>query len=533
MSFFQQHPLSVVIFFPAFGALLLLILKREWLPEIRKLALLVSVLEFLLSCRLWLDWGTEDASLGHFAELVPWLPRFGISYSIGLDGIALLLVILTTLITPLAILASWNVEKNVRDYMMAFLVLEAAMLGCFSSTDLVLFYVFWELMLVPMFLLIGVWGGPRRVYAAMKFFLYTLLGGLPMLIAILWLGALHREATGTVSFLFRDLMRLTISPEAQGWLFLAFALAFAIKVPLFPFHTWLPDAHVEAPTAGSVILAAILLKFGCFGYIRYAIPLFPAAAAKWTGPILILAVVGIIYGSLVAFAQKDVKKLVAYSSVAHLGFVMLGIFAGSVAAAQGAVLQMINHGISTGALFLLVGFLYERRHTRDLDQFGGLASVAPLTAGAFVIVSLSSIGLPGTNGFIGEFLVLAGTFRQHKLLAALAAIGVVLGAVYMLTAVQRIFWGEITHEENRKLPDLTLREGVILLPLLILIFVIGVYPSLLLRKTEPPVRATLAAFDARSRGTQRTIPVELEIVPRGQEEKAPPLPAPLAGGEAR
>ncbi len=540
ISFFTRHPLSVIIFFPAFGAFLMLILKREWVGEIRKLALLVSVLEFLLTWRLWIDWGNEDASMRHFAEEGVWLAKYGIHYAIGLDGISLLLLTLTAFMTPLAILASFSVEKNPRDYMIGFLLLETAMLGCFAATDLILFYIFWELMLVPMFLLIAGWGGPRRIYAAMKFFLFTIVGGLPMLVAIIYMGHLRTIQAGSPSFLFRDLMALNLPPGVQSWLFLAFALAFAIKVPLFPLHTWLPDAHVEAPTAGSVILAAVLLKFGTYGYIRYAIPLFPDATMRWTMPILVLSVIGILYGSFVAFAQKDVKKLVAYSSVAHMGFVMLGLFAGTAAAAQGAVLQMINHGVSTGALFLLVGVLYERRHTRELDQFGGIAAVMPWAATFFVIVTLSSIGVPGTNGFVGEFLILAGTFKTHWFVATLAALGVILGAVYMLTAVQKIFWGEITVEENRSLRDLTAREVACLLPLIALIFVIGVYPSFLLRKTEPPVRQALATLQSKqiqpapvSRPTPAEEPPTAPASPGPGSEAAPGPQASAQGGTAR
>jgi NADH-quinone oxidoreductase subunit M len=378
------------------------------------------------------------------------------------------------------------------------LALETGMIGTFLALDLLLFYVFWEAMLIPMYLLIGAWGGPRRIYAAIKFFLYTMVGSVLMLVAILWLYFRHKALTGIATFDLDAFYHMTITPEQQFWLFLAFALAFAIKVPMFPFHTWLPDAHVEAPTAGSVILAAVLLKMGTFGFIRYAIPLFPNASAQLAPWIAGLAIVGIIYGALVAMVQPDLKKLVAYSSVSHLGFCMLGLYAMNSQGFAGAMMQMINHGISTGALFLLVGVIYDRRHTRLIADFGGLWKVLPTYAVIFLIVMLSSIGLPGTNGFVGEFLVLLGAFRAEKWWAVLAATGVILSACYMLWMFQRVIFGPVTHAENEKLSDLTGRERLVFAPLLLLIFWLGVAPQPFLDRMQPSLDRTLELAQERA-----------------------------------
>ena len=416
------------------------------------------------------------ASGMQFEVNIPWVSSFGINYHFGIDGISLLLIVLTTILTSLSILASWNsITSGIKGYFISMLLLEVGMIGVFCALDLFLFYIFWEVMLIPMYFIIGVWGGPRKVYAAIKFVLFTMFGSLLMLVGIMYVLFQYQAVTGEFSF---DILKLTSTLSLdyiqQIWLFGAFALAFAIKVPLFPFHTWLPDAHVQAPTAGSVILAGVLLKMGTYGFIRICLPMFPEATIAYLPYICILSVIAIIYGALVAMVQKDIKSLVAFSSVSHMGFVMLGLFALNMQGLEGAVMQMINHGISTGALFLLVGMIYERRHTRMIEDFGGIAKVMPLFTVVFMIVTLSSIGLPLTNGFVGEFLILLGMFKTNYIYATLAATGVILSACYMLWMFQRVFYGEVTKEENKKLLDLNLREKVILLPLIILIFFIGI-----------------------------------------------------------
>jgi len=407
---------------------------------------------------------------------------------LGADGISLLLIMLTAVLMPSAVLASFSyIKEGQRAYYMCLLFLEASMMGVFAALDLFVFYLFWEGMLIPMYFLIGVWGGPRRVYAALKFFLYTMAGSVLMLVAILWVVAAHHAQTGAWTFLMPELYGGALTPDAQFWLFAAFGLAFAVKVPLFPFHTWLPDAHVEAPTAGSVLLAGVLLKMGVYGYLRLAVPLFPAAAAVFAPWLAALGVTGIVYASLVAWAQKDIKKMVAYSSVAHLGLVILGIMSFEPAAVSGAVLQLVNHGLSTGALFLLVGVLYERRHSRLIEDYGGLAKVMPCFSAVFMIVTLSSIGLPGLNGFVGEALILFGSFRVYPWLAGAAVSGVVLSAVYMLGMYQQVVFGPVRHPENRILPDLNPREWLYLLPLLIFIALIGVRPAPFLKRAAAAV----------------------------------------------
>jgi NADH-quinone oxidoreductase subunit M len=419
----------------------------------------------------------------------PWLPDWGITYQLGVDGISLLMLMLTTFLTPLAILASFNyIQERQKAFYISLLALQTGMLGVFAAMDVFLFYVFWEAMLIPMYFLIGVWGGQRRIYAALKFFIYTMLGGVLMLAAIIFIYLAHKEQFGVWSFNLFDLYRTGFALKTQLWLFAAFALAFAIKVPLFPFHTWLPDAHVEAPTAGSVILAGVLLKMGVYGYLRFAVPLFPAAAQYFAPWLALLGVIGVVYGSLVAWSQPDIKKMVAYSSVAHMGIIMLGIAAFEPAAVSGAVLQMVNHGLSTGALFLLVGILYERRHTRLIEDYGGLAKTMPAFSAIFMIVMLSSIGLPGLNGFVGEFLILFGSFKVYPWLAAAAVSGVILSAVYMIGMYQRVIFGSVRHDENRHLPDLSVREWAYMLPLLIFIIFIGVYPAPFLRKMDAAVK---------------------------------------------
>jgi NADH-quinone oxidoreductase subunit M len=481
---------SAVIFLPLFAAILLLFMAKEEEELARRFVLGVSILTFILSLGLLFNFDGNKADF-QFVERLPWIPDFGIEYYVGVDGISLFLVLLTTFLMPIVLLAAWDVHKRVKEYLFFFLVLETGMIGALVALDLFLFYVFWEVMLIPMYFLIGVWGGARRIYAAIKFLLYTMVGSLLMLVAILYLAYLHNVQHGSVTFDLLQLYNLKISTQAQIWLFAAFALSFAIKVPLFPFHTWLPDAHVEAPTGGSVILAGVLLKMGTYGFLRFALPLFPEAAHAAVPTIMALSIIGIIYGALVAMVQPDLKKLVAYSSVSHLGFVMLGMFAFNVQGIQGAVYQMLNHGISTGALFLLVGVVYERRHTRLISEYGGLWKQMPVYASIFLVTMLSSIGLPGLNGFIGEFLIMLGAFKANVWAGVFAVSGVVLGAVYMLWMYQRVIFGELKHEENKKLLDLSPREIAIFAPLLALMLFMGLYPRPLLTRMEKSIEATV------------------------------------------
>lgn len=569
--------LTIVTFIPMLGALLLALVPRGQALLIRNIALGVSALGFLFSLRILADF---DASLAGFqmVEQRPWIEGLGITYLLGIDGLSLWLVLLTTFLSPLIILGSFSaIETNPKEFYISYLVLETGMLGALISLDVFLFYIFWEFMLVPMFLMIGIWGGQDRIYATVKFFLFTMVGSLLMLVGIIYI---YIKA-GHSTFSLFDFVKTELSYTEQLWLFGAFGLAFAIKVPIFPFHTWLPDAHVQAPTAGSVVLAGVLLKMGTYGFVRFAIPLFPEAAGAWSMPIMLLSVIGIIYGALVAYAQKDIKKLVAYSSVSHLGFVMLGLMAMSPEAVEGSILQMINHGISTGGLFLLVGMIYERRHTRLIEDYGGIARVVPWFATMFLIITLSSIGLPGTNGFVGEFLILSGTFTAglgsvlqaapeagtlQQLIAAglfasvligilavayalfrdmedsiarvvvpgalalvavlvlalwrtelyglvlegvnslrtfrnyslamgtLATTGVILGAVYMLSMYRRVLFGPITQVKNQNIKDLNLREWAVLMPLIVAIFTIGFFPSLMLDKMHASVESFVSSY---------------------------------------
>jgi NADH-quinone oxidoreductase subunit M len=472
------HPLTLVTFFPLVGVLVILFMDKENKTAIRWTALITSLITFGISLWVLVLFNPANPDLQMVID-IPWIEVAGweISYLMGIDGLSILLVLLTTFLTPISILSTWTaIEERVKEFMIFFLLLEIGMVGVFLSLDLFLFYVFWEFTLVPMYFLIGVWGGPNRVYAAVKFFLYTMAGSILMLLAIIWLGIY--QGTFSVPELVAS---ASIPGNIQIWLFLAFAAAFAIKVPMWPLHSWLPDAHVEAPTAGSVILAGVLLKMGTYGFLRFNLSLFPEASVKLAPWIAVLAVIGILYGAMVSYAQRDVKKLVAYSSVSHLGFVMLGLFAINLQGIEGGILQMINHGISTGALFLVVGMIYERRHTREMDAFGGLWKVMPVYAVLTLIVVLSSMGLPGLNGFVGEFTILLGAFGSEVLnnpwFAVLAAVGVILAAVYLLYMFNKMFMGPVDKDENRKLFDLNLREIVTLVPLLILIFWIGLYPS--------------------------------------------------------
>jgi NADH-quinone oxidoreductase subunit M len=482
--------LSISWLLPVAGALSLLLVgnadgQRNGL--VRWWTLIVSIAVFGVTLAMWASFNPASAEF-QLVERHPWIPSFGIDYYLGVDGISLLLIVLTGFLTPIAVLSAWiGIEKKVKEFCIFLLLLEAAMIGVFLSLDLFLFYVFWDAMLVPMYFLIGIWGYDQRIYAAIKFMLYTMAGSVLMLIAILGLAYVYSEANGTYSFDLLKLYTLDIGPRTQFWFFLAFAIAFAIKVPLFPFHTWLPDAHVQAPTAGSVILAGVLLKMGTYGLVRFAFPLFPLAAAYFAPWIAVLAVIGIIYGALVAMVQPDMKKLVAYSSVSHLGFVVLGICAMNVNGVQGAVYQMLAHGVSTGGLFLIVGMLSDRRHTRLISEFGGLKAVMPRLTAAFMIITLASIGLPGLNGFIGEFLIMLGAFRWDPRYAVFAGVGVILSAVYMLWMFQRVYYGKVTHGENRTLPDLLPHEWSSVIPLCAIALAMGIFPTIFLKPMEPSV----------------------------------------------
>ena len=498
---FITNPLNIVIFFPLVGVLVLLLLPSEKKSWLRWTALATTLVTFGLS--IWMltmfDKSNPDLQLG---LNLPWIQVAGwnIFYAVGVDGLSILLVLLTAFLTPISILSTWTaVEERVKDFMLFFLLLEVGMLGVFLAQDLFLFYIFWEFTLVPMYFLIGIWGGPRRIYAAIKFFLYTMAGSILMLLAILWLG-IHQGTFSVTELMAKG----GIPANLQLWLFLAFAAAFAIKVPMWPLHSWLPDAHVEAPTAGSVILAGVLLKMGTYGFLRFNIPLFPEAALKTAPWIALLAVIGIIYGAAVSYAQKDIKKLVAYSSVSHLGFVMLGLFALNSQGIQGGILQMINHGLSTGALFLLVGMVYEQTHTREFSEYGGLWKLMPVYGAIMLIVALSSMGLPGLNGFVGEFTILLGAFGSKAIgspwFAGIAAVGVIMAAVYILYMFQKMFLGpegsivEEVKKHGHPLRDLNWREIITAVPLLVFIFWIGLYPKPFFDLMAPAVEKLLVAF---------------------------------------
>jgi len=534
--------LSAIVFLPLAGAFLLLLVggrdgrlrqASATLDEaqgaesgerddlVRWIALGTSLAVFVFTLFLWAGFSASpSAPEFQFVEQRAWIPAFGISYHIGIDGISLLLIVLTGFLTPLALLSSWeSVHKKVKAFSFFMLALESAMIGVFVSLDLFLFYVFWDFMLIPMYFLIGIWGYDRRIYAAVKFILYTMAGSVLMLIAILGLAYLRYAATGTWSFNLLDLYGLQLPAQTAMWFFLAFTVAFAIKVPLWPFHTWLPDAHVEAPTAGSVILAGVLLKMGTYGLVRFSFPLFPEAALQCAPYLAALAVIGIVYGALVSMVQPDLKKLVAYSSVSHLGFVVLGIAAMNAQGVEGAVYQMLNHGVSTGALFLIVGMLSDRRHTRLIAEFGGLKKVMPRLTAAFLLITLSSIGLPGLNGFIGEFLILVGAFRWDPRFAAVAASGVILSAVYMLWMFQRVNYGPITNEKNKDLADMSRREWWVLAPTIAMAVVMGVLPGPFLRAMAPSVDRIVERVNQHRPAVVRQI--EPERAPRMPDTVAP------------
>ena len=515
------HLLSVLIFFPAVGALALMMLRADDHKFIRAIAMLVSIAEFLFS--LILLRGVPISSSGYqLEEFAKWISAPPIHYHVGVDGISMFLVLLTTFLTPISVLASWqSIQHRVKEFFVMLLMLEVGVVGVFLSLDLFLFFLFWEVMLVPMAFLIGIWGHERRVYAAVKFFLYTMAGSMLMLVGIIWL----YNATGTFDLptIQQALSngQLVLEPRTEMLLFLPFFFAFAIKVPLFPLHTWLPDAHVEAPTAGSVMLAGVLLKLGAYGMMRFCLPLFPEASHRASRWVAVLAIIGIIYGALVSMAQPNLKKLVAYSSVSHLGFVVLGIFAFHNISMQGAVYQMLAHGISTGALFLLVGMLYDRRHTFEISEFGGLATPMPKLAAFFLFVALSSLGLPMLNGFVGEFLILLGTYQRHWSWASSAALGVILSACYLLWSYQRVFFGEIARDKNRPLPDASAREKWILATMAVVILWMGMGSPFITRRTESATQTLMDQVEPQ-RAYEAAAPVQATPQAKIARSKAAP-----------
>jgi NADH-quinone oxidoreductase subunit M len=528
MDFLREHLLSVITYTPLLGALLLLLpFFKANDNAVRWFANAVGLLGFLVSLPLWFAFDRQAEGF-QYVERHSWIPSIGVQYFFGVDGLSALLILMTTLLGFIAILSSWTaVTERVRQYYIFLLLLQTGMIGTFCALDMFLFYVFWEVMLVPMYFLIGIWGGTRRLYAAIKFFLYTLAGSVVMLLAIL---ALYFESmklpafakTGT--FDVTQWFEMGVPADVQFWCFLAFFLGFAIKVPMFPFHTWLPDAHVEAPTAGSVILAGVLLKMGTYGFVRFSLPLFPEATVNAVDWVIALSIVGIVYAAFVTLVQKDMKKLIAYSSVSHMGFVMLGMFCLSPLGLEGSVLQMINHGLSTGGLFLLVGLLYERRHTKEIAQFGGLAHVMPVYATFTLILFLASMGLPLLNGFIGEFMILQAAFLANPVWAYWAVSGVVLGAAYLLWLYQRVFWGKITNEENAHLQDLNTRELATLVPLVVLCFWIGLYPKPFLEYLHKPMGHLAAQIQPGKFGAGRVAHAATAQAPASDPSAAAPKP---------
>ncbi len=530
MDFYRTHILTIVALLPLAGAIALMFFNKENKGAIRWWANLVALAGFLVSVPLFFWFDYDNGGEMQFVERVPWIDALGVQFAVGIDGISLLLILLTTMLGSIAILSSWeSIQDRTKEYYIFLLMLQTGMLGVFVSLDFFMFYVFWEVMLVPMYFLIGVWGGPRKLYAAIKFFLYTLVGSVLLLLGILTLYFQYPAIAASVpeianqfglDYTFDILAFQSMAPylsfDIQFWVFIVFFVGFAIKVPMFPFHTWLPDAHVQAPTAGSVILAGVLLKMGTYGFVRFSLPILPEATVYFVPHMIVLSIIAIIYGALVAMMQKDMKSLVAYSSVSHMGFVMLGMFALNPNGLNGSLLQQINHGISTGALFLIVGILYDRRHTREISEFGGLSTIMPVYATVFLIMTMSSIGLPLLNGFIGEFTILQGALQENIWWAVAGASGIVLGAAYMLWLYQRTMFGELDNPKNEKLLDMNLREFVTLAPLIIMAFWIGIYPAPFFRALEGPVNKIVETvrpgyFDANpleARNVEIVLPVD-------------------------
>jgi NADH-quinone oxidoreductase subunit M len=509
LDFLFSHLLTLLIFLPVAGGVLLLFIRNA--DAARRVAIVFALAELALCIPLLSRFDPALATM-QFTESAEWIKAWNIYYKLGVDGISVLFVALSALLTVISIMVSWTaIQDRVREFMVAMLFLEAAMIGVFMAMDLFLFYIFWEAMLIPMYLLIGVWGGPNRLYAAIKFFLYTLAGSVLMLIAII---AVYIAAGNTFDVL--AIMNHKFSYTFQMVAFAAFFVAFAVKVPMFPVHTWLPDAHVEAPTAGSIILAGILIKMGAYGFLRFSLPFFPDATLAWTPAIMILSVIAIIYGAYMAFAQTDFKKLIAYSSVSHMGFVTLGIFALNIQGLEGGILQMLNHGVSTGALFLAVGVIYERTHTRLIADYGGIAARVPVYATFLLIITLSSIGLPGTNGFIGEFTILLGAFMHYKPYAVIASLGIILGAGYMLWLYQRVAFGKITNPHNEHLVDMNLREVAAALPLVVLVFAIGFYPNAAFSVMHASVENLVQHVNAKVQAAPAVVQTVSEVVRMAQ-----------------
>ena len=488
----MSHYLSLILFTPLAGAIVLLFVNKQNETAIRWIANVVALIGFLVSVPLWFWYDSRNPAF-QFVERVPWIPSIGAEYFLGVDGFSTLLILLTTMMGFIAVLSSWEaITERLKEYYVFLLALQTGMIGAFMALDFLLFFLFWEVMLVPMYFLIGIWGSANRLYSAIKFFLYTLVGSVVMLLGILALYFYSHSVTGTYTFDITAFHRLNVPFNLQWWVFLAFFLGFAIKVPMFPFHTWLPDAHTDAPTAGSVVLAAVLLKMGTYGFLRFSLPILPEATHAFVPMMVLLSIIGIVYGALVALAQKDWKRLVAYSSVSHMAMVMLGMFALNPIGITGSIVQQLNHGISTGALFLLVGIVYERRHTREISEYGGLSKVMPVYAAVFLLMTMSSIGLPALNGFIGELLILQGVFVASKIWAAFAASGVVLGAAYMLYLYQRTMFGKVENPKNERLADLSMRELVTFAPLIVLAVWIGLYPKPFLDRLNTSVNHVIA-----------------------------------------